>query len=206
MTDLQQQFGSIDIYLFDQLLRDRIYAGLTVLDAGCGTGRNLRYFMRAGYRVLGADADASAVAETRRMAAELAPATAPDAFRVEPVEAMSFPDGVADVVISSAVLHFARDEAHFWDMLRGTWRVLRPGGLLFCRVAGLTGQEGSAHALGGRRYALPDGTERFLADEPLLRSATETLGGELLDPIKTTVVHGRRSMMTWVVRRVSAIR
>jgi len=116
---------------------------------------------------------------------------------------MSFPDGSADVVISSAVLHFARDEAHFWAMLRGTWRMVGPGGLLFCRLAGLAGQEGAARALGERRYALPDGTTRFLADEPLLRTATETLGGELLDPIKTTIVHGQRSMMTWVVRRVA---
>jgi tellurite methyltransferase len=203
MTDLQAWFGGIDIHLFDQLLRGRIPAGGTVLDAGCGSGRNLVYLLRTGYRVLGADTDASAITQVRRLAAELAPATPPDAFRVEPVEAMSFPDGLADVVISSAVLHFARDEAHFWAMLRGTWRVLRPGGLLFCRLAGLAGQEGAARSLGERRYALPDGTTRFLADEPLLRTATETLGGELLDPIKTTIVHGQRSMMTWVVRRVA---
>jgi tellurite methyltransferase len=203
MTDLQTWFGGIDIHLFDQLLRGRIPAGLTVFDAGCGSGRNLVYLLRTGYRVLGADVDAGAIGQVRRLAAELAPATPPDAFRVEPVEAMSFPDGSADVVISSAVLHFARDEAHFWAMLRGTWRMLRPGGLLFCRLAGLAGQEGAARALGERRYALLDGTTRFLADEPLLRTATETLGGELLDPIKTTIVHGQRSMMTWVVRRVA---
>jgi tellurite methyltransferase len=203
MTDLRTQFGSIDIYLFDQLLRGRITPGATVLDAGCGTGRNLVYFLREGYRVLGADADHVAIAEVRRLAAELAPATPADAFRTEPVEAMTFPDGVADVVISSAVLHFARDEAHFLAMLHGTWRVLRPGGLLFCRLAGLAGQEGSARALGGRRYALPDGTERFLADEPLLRTATHTLAGTLLDPLKTTIVHGQRSMTTWVVRRTT---
>ncbi len=44
---------------------------------------------------------------------------------------MSFPDAFADVVISSAVLHFARDDAQFEAMLRGTWRVLKPGGLFF---------------------------------------------------------------------------
>ena len=203
MTDLQAQFGSIDIYLFDQLLRGRIPPGCTVLDAGCGRGRNLVYFLRTGYQVLGADADPRAIAVVRRLAAELAPATPPDAFRVEPVEAMSFADGAADVVISSAVLHFARDEAHFWAMLRGTWRTVRPGGMLFCRLAGLAGQEGAALPLGEGRYALPDGSERFLADEPMLRAATHTLGGELLDPLKTTVVHGQRSMTTWVVRRVS---
>jgi SAM-dependent methyltransferase len=180
--------------------------GATVLDAGCGAGRNLVWFLREGYRVSGADADPDAVAAVRRLAAALAPAADPppeQAFRVEPVEAMSFDDGAADLVISSAVLHFARDEAHFHAMLRGTWRVVRPGGVLFCRVAGRAGLDGQIRALGGGRFALPDGSERFLTDERMLRDATETLGGTLLDPLKTTLVHGRRSMTTWVVRRAA---
>jgi tellurite methyltransferase len=199
MRDVQSRFGGIDIYLFDQLLRGRIPSGSTVLDAGCGTGRNLVFFLREGYRVLGADADPAAVTATRRLAAELAPATPADAFRVEPVEAMSFEEGVADIVISSAVLHFARDEHQFWQMLRGTWRVVRPGGILFCRLAGTAGLDGLARPLGGRRFALPDGTTRFLTDEPLVQEALRVLGGRLLDPLKTTVVHGQRAMMTWVM-------
>lgn len=187
-------------------MRGRIPPGATVLDAGCGAGRNLVYFLRAGYRVLGADADPDAVAEVRSLAAALAPGAAgspEDAFRAEPVEAITFPDGVADVVLSSAVLHFARDPEHFDAMLRGSWRVLRPGGLFFCRLAGRAGMEGLAHPLGRGRYALPDGTERFLADERMLHAATEGLGAELVEPIKTTVVHGRRAMMTWVARRLA---
>ena len=201
MTSLRQHFGDIDVYLFDQLLRGRVPAGATVLDAGCGAGRNLRYFLREGYRVLGADASPAAIDAVRALAAELAPHTPPDAFRVEPVEAMSFADGVADLVISSAVLHFARDPAHFDAMLEGSWRVLRPGGLFWCRVAGLAGMEGSARPLGHGRYALPDGSERFLATEAMLRDATARLGGTLVDPLKTTIVHGQRAMMTWVARR-----
>ena len=200
MRDLESEFGGIDIHLFDQLLKGRIPAGSVVFDAGCGRGRNLVWFLRQGYEVRGADADRDAVAATRQLASQLAPTIATDAFRVEPIEAMTFPAGHADVVISSAVLHFARDDEQFWAMLRGSWRMLRPGGLLFCRTAGMTGQEGEATPLGGRRYLLPDGSERFLSDVALLRDATRTLGGELMDPIKTTVVHGQRSMMTWVVR------
>jgi hypothetical protein len=63
-------------------------------------------------------------------------------------------------------------------------------------------QEGAARPLGGGRYALPDGSERFLVDAAGLERLTDALGGELLDPVKTTVVHGRRSMTTWVVRRL----
>jgi hypothetical protein len=56
--------------------------------------------------------------------------------------------------------------------------------------------------LAGRRHRLPDGTERYLVDEMLLTSLTRELGGELLDPLKTTVVQNQRCMTTWVVRKV----
>src|SRR5215469_10613684 len=123
---MQEQFGQIDIYLFDQLLRGRIIPGSRILDAGCGSGRNLVYFLREGYEVFGADRDPLAIEETRRLAAAIAPALPAANFRNEPVEAMSFPDDFAAVVILSAVLHFARDEEHFRSMLGGAWRVLEP--------------------------------------------------------------------------------
>jgi tellurite methyltransferase len=195
--DLRARFGDIDIYLFDQLLRGRIAPGMRVLDAGCGGGRNLVYLIGAGYDVYAADADPRAVDAVRRLAPE-APA---DRFRVEPIEAMTFPDAIADVVISSAVLHFARDDAHFDAMLCGSWRVLRPGGLFFCRLASSIGMAERMRAIGNGRYRLPDGSVRYLVDEAILTSATHRLGGTLVDPLKTTVVQDQRCMTTWVVRK-----
>jgi SAM-dependent methyltransferase len=203
MPDLREQFGDIDIYLFDQLLRGRIRPGMTVLDAGCGDGRNVLYLLRAGYDVFGADERAEAIRSVRALAASVAPHLPSGNFRVEPVQDMSFPAGFADVVISSAVLHFARDEAHFEAMLGGTWRMLRPGGLFFCRLASTIGLEQWVKPLGERRFHLPDGTDRFLVDEALLLRATERLGGVLADPIKTTNVQNQRCMTTWVARRVA---
>jgi SAM-dependent methyltransferase len=81
---------------------------MRVLDAGCGSGRNLVYFLMQGYDVFGVDTDPQAVEQARRLAASLAPALSADNFRVEAIEAMSFPDAFADLVLSSAVLHFAR--------------------------------------------------------------------------------------------------
>ena len=107
----------------------------------------------------------------------LAPQLPLSNFREEAVESSSFPDSAADVVISSAVLHFARDESHFQAMLRGTWRLVKPNGLFFCRLASSIGMEGRFTSLGGRRFALPDGTERFLVDEPYLLALTSELGG-----------------------------
>ncbi|HUA22033.1 MAG TPA: class I SAM-dependent methyltransferase [Bryobacteraceae bacterium] len=198
---LQEQFGAIDIYLFDQLLRGRITPGMRIVDAGCGSGRNVVYLLREGYEVFGVDSDPRALESLRRLAAVLAPALPAANFRVEAVEAMSFPDGFAGAVICSAVLHFARDDAHFDAMLRETWRVLQPGGLLFCRLASSIGIEAQIQPLGGRRFWLPDGSERYLVDEPLLLRLTGELGGQLADPLKTTVVQNQRSMTTWIVRK-----
>jgi SAM-dependent methyltransferase len=204
MSTLRERFGDIDIYLFDQLLRGRIDPGATVLDAGCGEGRNLVYFLREGYEVFAADESPDAIETVRALAARLAPGLPADNFRCEPVEAMTFPDQAADVVISSAVLHFARDEAHFRAMLHGTWRVVRPGGMLFCRLASSIGIADRVRPIGGGRFHLPDGSDRFLVDEAMLMAAARELGGDLLDPIKTTNVQNQRCMTTWVVRRRAA--
>ena len=199
---LQDQFGAIDIYLFDQLLRGRIRPGDTIVDCGCGGGRNLVYLLREGFDVYGVDPNPAAIDGVRAMAASVAPRLPADHFRAEPIERSSFPDAFATVAISSAVLHFARDDAHFEAMLAGTWRLLAPGGLFFCRLASSIGIETQVRQIEGRRHWLPDGSERYLVDEDLLLRKSVELGGELLDPIKTTVVSGQRSMTTWVLRKV----
>ena len=198
---LQEQFGQIDIYLFDQLLKGRISPGMRILDAGCGGGRNLVYFLREGYDVYAADSDAQALDSVRTLARTLAPTLPQSNFRLEGVERMSFDDACADVVVSNTVLHLARDEAQFEAMLLGSWRVLKPGGLFFCRLASLIGMESQFELVHGRRYRSPDGAERYLVDAALLDALTERLGGELAEPLKTTVVRNQRAMTTWVVRK-----
>jgi tellurite methyltransferase len=201
MPSLHEQFGEIDIYIFDQLLRGRITPGMRIFDAGCGSGRNLVYFLREGYEVCAADSDPRAIGCVRRLAAWLAPTLPADHFRVEALEEMSFPSACAEVVLSSAVLHFARDDDQFGAMLRGTWGVLKPGGLLFCRLASSIGMENQIKRREGCRFLLPDGSERYLVDEALLVKLTEELGGQLVDPLKTTVVQNQRCMTTWIVRK-----
>ena len=233
-TPLAEQFGNIDIYVFDQLLRGRFASAsasaaggrygetspklsdppgaseggpVRVFDAGCGGGRNLVYLLRQGFDVFGNDLNPEAVAKVRALAPE-------SDFRVEAIEDTSFAEASADVVVASAVLHFARDAAHFEAMLRSLWRVLKPGGVFFARLASTIGIEDQVQAepasprlapparvSGGGRYRLPDGSDRYLVDAATLIDWTARLGGELLDPIKTTVVHDQRSMTTWVARR-----
>jgi SAM-dependent methyltransferase len=201
MSDLERQFGQIDIYLFDQLLRGRIRAGMRVLDAGCGSGRNLVYLLRSGVEVFASDADAGSIDHVRTLAAGLSPDLPAANFRVEPVEQMTFPDGFADVVISSAVLHFARDHDQFSAMVMEMWRVLKPGGMLFARLASSIGMESRVRPLSDGRFLLPDGSQRYLVDEERLLALSEKLAGRLLDPIKTTIVQNQRCMTTWVVQK-----
>src|SRR6476660_5939062 len=116
MMNLREWFGGIDIYLFDLLLKGRITSEMKLLDAGCGGGRNLTYFFKTGFDVCGVDQSAAAIAEIRSLAAAVAPSLPAEIFRIEGVEKMSFADSTFDVVLSSAVLHFAHDESH-WDQM-----------------------------------------------------------------------------------------
>ena len=199
--NLQEWFGGIDIYLFDQLLKGRFTPGMRILDAGCGSGRNLVHFLRTGYEVFGVDESSGAIGQTRRLAGQLAPHLPLDNFREEPVDRLSFPDASFDLVISSAVLHFAGDEQQWNAMVREMWRVLKPGGVFFARLASSIGMEDKVELIQGRRYQLPDGSERFLVDENMLLNVTAGLGGDFIEPIKTTVVQNLRSMTTWCLRK-----
>lgn len=200
-AELKAWFGDIDIYLFDQLLKGRFTPGMRLLDAGCGGGRNLIYFLRSAYEVFGVDVSSASIARVRRLAATLAPKLPADNFQVEPIEQLTFGDAHFDAVISSAVLHFATDEEHFRKMILEMWRVLRPGGIFFARLASTIGIEERLQSLGGRRYHQPDGDDRFLVDEDLLERVTVELGGDFLEPIKTTNVQNLRCMTTWCLSK-----
>src|SRR5260221_1990390 len=131
-ADLRAQFGDIDIYLFDQLLRGRFDTRRRVLDAGCGAGRNLPYFLARGFEIYGIDEDPGAVAAARTLAARLAPALPSDNIRQGTLHALPWPDGRMDALVCSAVLHFARDRIHFDRMVDEMWRGMRPPWVLCC--------------------------------------------------------------------------
>ena len=89
---LPDSFGSIDIYLFDQLLKGRLRPDMRLLDAGCGSGRNLNWFLRNHFDVCAMDQSAAAIEQTKLLAASLAPNLSANNFRVGPVEQISFAD------------------------------------------------------------------------------------------------------------------
>jgi SAM-dependent methyltransferase len=197
--NVQDEFGQIDIYVFDQILRGNIASGMRVLDAGCGYGRNLVHLLRAGCEVFAVDANPEGVAHVRALAAELAPHLPANNFRTGPIEKMEFAGEFADVVICNSVLHFARDDAHFLAMVEELWRVVRPGGMLFCRLGSRIGM--NFERLRGNIFRINDGSEWFLVDEAALMNMTGQMNAVMVDPLKTTIVQDHRCMTTWVLRK-----
>jgi len=195
------EFGRIDIYVFDQLLRGRITPKMRVLDAGCGRGRNSEYLMRCGAEVFGVDSDPAQIGRIQSVAAEAAPALSAANFGVARLSELPFPNDHFDAVICSAVLHFSESSEEFEASVSEMWRVLRSGGVFFSRLASTIGVEERVTRLRDRWHRLPDGSDRFLVDEEYLMQLTSRLGSEHLDPLKTTVVQNMRSMTTWVLRK-----
>ncbi len=199
--NLQQLCGNIDIYLFDQLLKGTYDNCNNVLDVGCGGGRNLVCFLRNGCGVFGIDPNPEAINAVKELSKSLSPANPLENFKVAAAEDAPFEDSYFDLVISSAVLHFATGPSHFDGMLRSMWRVLKPGGYFFARLASDIGIEKLVKKMGDGRYLLPDGSERFLVSQQLLLDYSEKLNGYLHEPIKTTNVQNLRCMTTWCMQK-----
>jgi tellurite methyltransferase len=196
----QDTYGNIDIYLFDQLLKGTYQHCNKVLDVGCGGGRNLHYFLRNSYEVFGVDQSADAINAVGYLSAALAPNNPTERFSVANADDLSFGDEMFDLVISSAVLHFAKNEEHFDAMVNEAFRVLKPGGYFFARLASDIGIELLVKYLGSSRYLLPDGSTRFLVNQETLLNYTHKFG-KLHEPIKTTNVQNLRCMTTWCVQK-----
>lgn len=199
MSSLRERFGDIDIYLFDQIQKGRFLPGMKILDAGCGGGRNIVWLMRNGFDVYAIDRDENAVEAVREMAENLAPALSQQNFQRASLESIPFSDESFDWVICNAVMHFAEDRGQFDRMLAEQWRVLKPGGVFFARLASSIGIEQLLVPTSNGRFLMPDGSERFVVDEQMLKDATASVSGRFLEPIKTTNVENLRCMTTWVL-------
>ncbi len=200
IADITDALAGIDIYVLDQIMRGRLTANQRVLDVGCGAGRNVSLLMAAGADVHGVDTSESTIDAIRRRALQFGLGDVEERFRTADAADLPHEDNSFDAVICCAVLHFARDELHFDNMITSLRRVLKPGGLLVARLASSIGIKQLVQPLGKGQFRIPDGSTRYLVSEEDLLHQTERIGGELLDPIKTTNVQNLRCMTTWCVR------
>jgi ubiquinone/menaquinone biosynthesis C-methylase UbiE len=196
---LNRLLGNIDLYLLDQILKNRFDKNMKILDAGCGEGRNTHYFIQEGYQIFGTDINPTAIQMARLYAKTLDPAYDLLRFQVAPIEALPFHDGAFDVLLSSAVMHFALNTAHFFTMLSEQMRVLKKGGIFWLRMCTDAGGCISlGESLGQGRYRLPDGTDRFVINEELTQTMVRQYKFEALEPPKSVLVHGQRAMGAFV--------
>ena len=201
-NNLQQLYGNIDIYLFDQLLKGTFDDCNRVLGVGMGGGRNLPYFLQNGYEVYGVDPNDDTVNSVKQLSALLAPINSSDNFVLASAEDLPFESDFFDLAICSAVLHFASSHKQFDAMLRSIWRVIKPGGYFFARLASDIGIEELVVPLGDSGvHLLPDGSTRYLVNQEILLHYADLLKGDLFEPIKTTNVQNLRCMTTWCLRK-----
>ena len=171
-----------------------------MLDAGCGSGRNLVFFLQNGFEVYGVDQDLNRIKEVQQLAQNLNPLISLDNFKVGSVENIPFKNSF-DLIIANAVLHFAKSKMHFEQMLFSIWGKLTKDGILFIRLASDIGIESLVTPIENGNFKLPDGSTRYLVSEKMLIDYTTQLHATLVEPIKTTSVQSLRCMTTWVLKK-----
>jgi len=186
--------GNVDIYLIDQILKNNYAANTKILDAGCGTGRNLRWFYANSYDIYGIDADQNRLNYART--------TYPKAganFQLGNLTKLPYNNASYDHVICCAVLHFAKNESEFQTMFSEIVRVLKQHGTLFIRMASDIGLDGKPPNVqdGGNKQ---EGS--FYLTREIIGSLLNTFKLELLEPIKTTNVQDIRAMTTLMFRKM----
>jgi ubiquinone/menaquinone biosynthesis C-methylase UbiE len=202
MFAIENLLGQTDIYLVDQIMQQRYQPGQRLLDAGCGSGRNLHWFVLHGQlQCYACDHSAASIDEVKQVYPQI-----PDEhFTIASLEQLPYPEAFFHHIICNAVLHFASNETQFLLMLHALCRVLKPGGSLFIRTASDIGIEKEVQPLSNGRYLLPDGSERFLLTKALLHQINTKFPLQHLAPFKTSVVQHLRSMSTLVLQKKDSI-
>jgi len=192
VTQLNNLFGNIDIYLLDAILKGHFNGNMKILDVGCGEGRNLIYFMRSGYDVFGIDTHRTSIQMCRMMAGSINRDIELSHFVEADARSIPFQDNFFEAIISSAVMHFAEDEEDFLQMMSEAVRVLKRDGLLFIRMASDIG---------------PDTIDvkndfSFLISRQLINLCLERFSLEKIEPVKSVNVEDRRVMTTLLLKKL----
>lgn len=199
---LNKILGNIDLYLLDQLLKGRFSPSMKILDAGCGEGRNLMYFLQNNYDVAGIDSNPGAIRMLQFVARSLNPEIGKENFVEGNIEKMPYQDEEFDLLICSAVLHFAEDHNHFKNMLKELCRVTKKQGMIFIRTASSIGIEDKLGESSNGVYDLPDGSRRYLIHRRHIEEIPEKYNLEYLEPFKTVNVADKRCMSNLMLRKL----
>ena len=194
---VKEIFGNIDIYLFDQILKERYVTKDIILDAGCGKGRNIHWFYHNKFNVYGLDKDLKSIGFIKTIYPDLK-----DNFMISELDTIPFKDNFFNHIISNAVLHFAENTAHFETMFAELVRVLKVNGSLFIRMTSSIGIETCVTKITEGVYTIPDGTIRFLITKELINQLMKKHCLSFLEPLKTVNVNDKRCMTTLVLTKL----
>ena len=196
--DFKSPLGHTDIYLIDQILKNRYQPTDKILDAGVGSGRNLSWFIERQMNFHAVDRDKQVVEKLQRLYPHVA-----DRFVVADLSNTPFFDSYFNHIICNAVLHFCDGHEEFLRCLRELYRVLKENGSLFFRMASNIGIESRIRRLGQGVYDIPDGSQRYLLTRDMVKEILDRFGFELIEPLKTTNVNDLRCMSTLVLQKIS---
>lgn len=184
----------MDIYIIDQILKNRYQKGQTILDAGCGKGRNLKWFYFNGYDIHGIDKDDAFLAFAK---AEYP--TAAGKFLTGTLDKLPYDKEEFDHILCCAVLHFAQSEQQFTAMFSELIRVLKPNGSLLIRMASNIGLDGNTPEI---TYKENGQKGTYYLTRERIDDLLKEFDVELIEPVKTTNVQDERAMTTLVFEKI----
>ena len=197
VNSIQALLGETDIYLIDQIMKERYNPADRILDAGCGSGKNIHWFLQSGFHITGIDINEDVIQILKKQY----PKVPANRLLVSSIEETGFMDNNFDHIICSAVLHFANSTAQFNKMIHELVRILKPGGTLFLRMTSDIGIEAKVVHIANGVYIIPDGTTRFLLNRSLLTHCMQRNKLVFAEPLKTTNVDDTRCMSTLLLQK-----
>ncbi len=115
---LKTTLGKVDIYLLDQVMKNRYVLNDSILDVGCGNGRNLSFLHRLGFNVSGCDRDELIIQSLKKDYPNIE-------LKSALVEDLPYTYNSFNHLICNAVLHFANSHQHFKQMIDELHRVVK---------------------------------------------------------------------------------
>lgn len=189
-----ESIANTDIYLIDQILKNRFHKNDRILDAGCGSGRNLSYFLNHDFDIYGIDSDKERISKLQHQYGK-------KYFMVGNIESLPFNDNKFNFTICNAVLHFSESKISFFKQFSELMRTLKPNGILFIRMTSIFGIEHKVEKISSYKYKLPDKSIRFLLTKEILTKLERQFNFNYLEPLKTVNVNDLRCMSTLVIKK-----
>ena len=196
LINLKQNIEGVDIYILDQILKDRYQPDDKILEAGCGNGRNLKWFYKNGFEIHGLDINSKRLGSCKTIYAEQK-----EHFIEAELEQMPYESNSFDHVICIAVLHFANDLNQYLKMFEELLRIVKPQGSLLIRTATNIGIENQVQEMSNGVFNLPDGSTRFLLTPAILHTLESDNRFKWIENVKTTIVKDKRAMTTLVIKK-----